>query len=341
MPFKRASNPVVPTTFKRPKVKLNTDALSPSPSPQERVGQALAIAAAALQEASDALLGKTSRGRSIAGPFRACESQSFLTCLDLVNEFLLVKARAGRGDRYLRQLRVSLGNFRQGRARTQIDLVKPTDLEKWINAQEWAPKTQRNYLCDVRTMFNFAVRRGYLDRNPAAGVELPVLDGRNSIQIHAPEQVRQVLETARRVDLDVCRHLAIRYLAGVRTAEAHRMRETDLKMDHDLLEVSAAKSKTRARRLVTIQPNLRAWLELGGELRPLGANTVRNVIKLSKVEWPHNVARHSFVSYHLAQFGNAAKTAMEAGHTEQILFRNYRALVTPAVAAEYWNILPK
>jgi len=81
------------------------------------------------------------------------------------------------------------------------------------------------YLSDVRTLFNFAIRRGYLDLNAASGVELPALDGTAIIAIHSPEQVRQVLETARKWDIDVCRHLAVRYFAGVRSAEAHRLRE--------------------------------------------------------------------------------------------------------------------
>ena len=192
----------------------------------------------------------------------------------------------------------------------------------------------------MKGLFAFAVRRGYCDRNPALGVELPVLDGHATIQIHTPAQVKAVMDCARRADLDVCRHLAVRYFAGLRTAEAHRIRETDLKLEQNLIEVSAVKSKTRARRLVTIQPNLRAWLDLGGELRPLGAMTVRRVIKLSQVPWPYNVARHSFVSYHLAQFQAANKTALEAGHSEQMLFAHYRALVTPSAAAEFWSIIP-
>lgn len=198
----------------------------------------------------------------------------------------------------------------------------------------------RGYLSDVRTLYNFAARRGYVERNPASAVELPVLDGSTPVTVHSPDQVKQVLKIARRADLDVCRHLAIRYFAGVRSAEAHRLRECDIKLEQDLLEVPALKSKTRSRRLVTIQPNLRAWLALGGELRPIGDMTVRQVIRLSKVKWARNVTRHSFVSYHLAQFGNAAKTALEAGHTEQMTFSHYRALVTPAAAAEYWAIQP-
>lgn len=114
-----------------------------------------------------------------------------------------------------------------------------------------------------------------------------------------------------------------------------------------MIDVSASNAKTRRRRLVTIQPNLRAWLDLGGELRPIGAMTVRDVVRGSGVPCPHNVTRHSFVSYHLAHFGNAGKTAMEAGHTEQMLFSKYRelktldgVLLTPEFAAEYWRIVP-
>ncbi|MGH7939455.1 MAG: hypothetical protein ACREE6_09250 [Limisphaerales bacterium] len=65
------------------------------------------------------------------------------------------------------------------------------------------------------------------------------------------------------------------------------------------------------------------------------------------LEWPQNVARHSFCSYHLARFKSASETALEAGHSEAMLFQNYRSLltpcgklVTPDLAAEYWGIVP-
>jgi len=106
----------------------------------------------------------------------------------------------------------------------------------------------------MHTLYNFAQRRGYVERNPASGVELPVLDVTSTIAIHTPDQVRKVLETARKADLDVCRHMAVRYFAGVRSAEAHRLREEDIKLEHDLIEVPATKSKTRARRWLPASP---------------------------------------------------------------------------------------
>ena len=119
------------------------------------------------------------------------------------------------------------------------------------------------------------------------------------------------------------------------------MTEENILLDRGVIEVTAKKSKTRRRRLIAVQPNLRAWLALEGELRAVSPMTVRAEIRQSKVDWHHNVTRHSFVSYHLAQFQNAAKTALEAGHTEQMLFAHYRELVTPTTAAEFWAIRPK
>jgi integrase len=275
-----------------------------------------------------------------AAAIPAAPSQTWITVLDLVNEFLRAKARAGVCDRYLRQLRVTLKSFCQGRARRIIDQVQRDEVADWIAAHDWAPKTVRGHYGDLKSLFSFAQRRGYLAGNPAAGIELPSLDQSKPIQVHTPAQVAQLLEYARAADLVVCRILALRYFAGLRSAETHRLREEDLKLDQDLLEVPAAKSKTRSRRLVTIQPNLKAWLALGGELAPVGDMRIRAVIRRSGVACPHNVARHSFVSYHLAQFKRLNETILESGHSEQMLFKHYRALVTPTAAAEYWAIVP-
>ena len=318
-------------------MRSNELTLSANLSPKAQLAQQLATAGQALMRAA-ALLG----GRGISGfaPVGQLGPACGLTVNEAISEFLFAKARAQRSDRYLRQLRVSLKSFALGRFRHPLDAVTTSDVEKWMLSKDWAPKTAHGYVSDVRGLYRFAIRRGYLDRNPAAGVELPVLDTTSTIAVHTADQVSQVLKAARRVDLDMCRVLAIRYFAGIRAAEVHRLRETDLKLDQGLIEVPAVKSKTRARRLVTIQPNLRAWLDLGGELHPFSDHTLRDVIRLSGVLWCHNVPRHSFVSYHLAQFQNAGKTALEAGHSEQMTFSHYRALVTPQAAAEYWAIVP-
>ena len=64
-------------------------------------------------------------------------------------------------------------------------------------------------------------------------------------------------------------------------------------------------------------------------------------LRSSALGWPANALRDSFASYHLARFENAAKLAIELGHTDQeLLFRHCRELVTPQDAERYWNTFP-
>lgn len=255
-------------------------------------------------------------------------------------DFLWSKGGGRRSYQHLKRLRVTVRKLLKTFSGRPLNQITAVDLEEWADSHGWASKTTRNHLTDLSILFNWCIRRSLLDRNPVLGVEMERVESTRPIVVHTPDQVRTVLETAARADLDVCRHLAIRYFAGLRTSEAHLLRENHLLLEQNLLEVPAKVAKTRARRLVTIEPNLRAWLDLGGELRPIGHMTVRRVIKLSGVAWPPNVTRHSFVSYHLAKSQSASRTALEAGHTEQMLFKHYRALVTPKAAAEYWSIVP-
>lgn len=261
---------------------------------------------------------------------------------EAINEFLTVKARANVSDRYLRTLRVSLCSFAAGRTHQLLHQVSHTEIEKWIYGMEVRPKTMKGYLGDVRTLYHWASRRGYVTTCPPDAVELPSSDTKHlAPTLHTPEEVRAVLESLRQSDLDVMRHIAIRYFSGVRSAETHRLTEANILSEQGLIEVPALKAKTRSRRLVTIQPCLAAWLALGGTLRNLCPENVRQKIRLSGVEWKHNVTRHSFVSNHYAAFGDAKKTAREAGHTEEILFTNYRALRTEDQGKAYFAIFPK
>jgi hypothetical protein len=56
--------------------------------------------------------------------------------------------------------------------------------------------------------------------------------------------------------------------------------------------------------------------------------------------WPQNALRHSFGSYYLAQFNDAAKLALEMGNSPATIFRHYRQLVKPKDAERYWKIMP-
>ncbi|HXE43471.1 MAG TPA: hypothetical protein VN516_10630, partial [Candidatus Baltobacteraceae bacterium] len=164
-----------------------------------------------------------------------------------------------------------------------------------------------------------------------------------------------VLNFSRDYDLNICRAMAIRYFAGLRTIETERIeekfiREKFIKVTRDVSKGGRA----RKPRIITIQPNLREWLNLGGELPVRGCKSniwrdfTEALRRATGLVWTDNVTRHSFCSYHLARFEKPGKTALESGHTEQILFSNYREVETPDgqlvtvhLARKYFSITPK
>jgi integrase len=149
---------------------------------------------------------------------------------------------------------------------------------------------------------------------------------------------------------DILPSVAIGLFVGLRAAEIGRLDWQEIDLERRHIEVKATKAKSAQRRLVSIAENLAQWLEphqkLSGPVRP-SISTYRrrfaSALRTARIEhWPSNALRHSFASYHLAFHQNAAKSALELGHSESgTLFRHYRELVRPENARAFWNIVPK
>jgi hypothetical protein len=59
-----------------------------------------------------------------------------------------------------------------------------------------------------------------------------------------------------------------------------------------------------------------------------------------KFEWKRDALRHSYISYRVAETQNVAQVALEAGNSPQVIFRNYRELVRPADAKQWFAMTP-
>lgn len=65
------------------------------------------------------------------------------------------------------------------------------------------------------------------------------------------------------------------------------------------------------------------------------------VRRKAKVQWAGDIMRHSYGSYHLAHYEDAAKTSLQMGHIRaDVLFNHYRDLVSREQASEFWGIFP-
>jgi integrase len=263
---------------------------------------------------------------------------------ELIAGFLQTKELDGHKKRYLEELRYRLNHFKKRFGKQTTASISSRDCDDWLRNLRQAPRSRNNYRRVLSTLFGYAVGRGYCTDNPFSKIpKARVID--KPVGLLTPEQTRLLLENA---TPDICPALAIGAFAGLRAAEIDRLDWKEVHLDRGFIEVSAAKSKTASRRLVTILPNLKEWLETSptrkGPVSPVNARAKREAArKLAGItEWPSNGLRHGYASYQLAKFQDAAALALQMGHTTtSMIFAHYREIVTPLDAERYWAIVPK
>jgi integrase len=272
------------------------------------------------------------------------------TAVELVDELLKIKEADGASERYLSDLRSRLTQFAACFNGKPVAEIAASEVDQWLRSlsgketgKRLAATTRNNFRRVLIVAFNFARERGYSAGNPAEkSARAKVIE--NAIGILTVEQTARLLESAAP---ELVPYVAIGAFAGLRRAELERLDWREVDLQAGLIEVTAKKAKSARRRFVRIQPNLAKWLQPHAQL--LSNVTPPNYRELLDAareaagieQWPQNALRHSFASYHLAQFKDAAALALELGHTNSnLVFQHYRQLVAPKQAARYWKIAP-
>jgi integrase len=273
------------------------------------------------------------------------------TAAELVGELLKVKEADGASERYLSDLRSRLTQFSESFSGKTVAEITFAQVDEWLRSlsdkgtgKRLAATTRNNFRRVLIVAFNFARERGYCTENPAAkSARAKVIE--NQVGIITVEQTERLLKCARP---KLVPFVAIGAFAGLRRAELERLDWSEVDLRQKLIEVLAAKAKSARRRFVRIRPNLAKWLQphakMTGNVTPPDYRELLDAAREAAglAEWPHNALRHSFASYHLAHFKDAAALALELGHTNSnLVFQNYRQLVKPKTAKRYWNIIPE
>jgi integrase len=259
-------------------------------------------------------------------------------------ELIENRSAAGASARYCKDLRLRLARFCAAFPGRTLADISTADVDTWLAALNLAPVTRNTFRLRVGTLFAFGMTRRWCAENPVAHTtRAKETDG--DIAILSVEQTAQLLESA---SAETLPFWAIGAFAGLRRAEIERLDWAQVDFESGLIEVKARHSKTARRRLVTMQPNLRAWLA-PYRARRRGAVSPGNLRLRTEADrdraglrenWPTNALRHSFGSYHLAHFKDAPALALQMGNSPDVIFRHYRELVRPKEAARYWQIKP-
>ena len=262
---------------------------------------------------------------------------------DVIPELLKARTGDGLSARYLADLRVRLARFANVFGERMIATIAPAEIDGWLRSLGVGSVTRNTFRRRLAVLFNFAKRRSYLSENPINHVER-AKECPGETEILTVAETERLLESASSETLP---YWAIGAFAGLRRAEIERLEWSEIDFDGRFIEVKAAKAKTASRRLVTIQDNLQAWLAqyrtCTGYVCPPNLqkklNEDRDRAGL-RSNWPQNALRHSFGSYHLARFNDAARLALEMGNSPAMIFKHYRELVKPKYAIRYWEIAP-
>lgn len=223
--------------------------------------------------------------------------------------------------------------------------------------QAMSGKSRNNMAIALSGVWGFAQENlGALPKNTKhAASKLPRFAENEEKQIYTPEETAALFEYAHAEFLNgnlpdwVLATLAIKAFTGIRSAEIERLQWQDVKRADQRILLHKSLTKTSEGRIIPIRPALEDWLKLVG--KESGDVCEGNFFRYTRylaegafgkgADWAKNALRHSFISYSMAESGNAAVTADISGNSIRMVKSVYQTLALPSDAYKYFNIKPK
>ena len=299
---------------------------------------------------------------------------------EVYEDYLASKEKAQCRPATIDDVKSRLGGFVLAHAKGFIHSITTADVEQWIDTRKGKSTENRDgYRRAFVCFFNFAVKRGYRESNPAAVIESPKKNkGHKRIAVLTPAEAQALMSAALEYAPEMVPYFAIGIFAGLRPEnELAALDWRNIDFTHNTIHVEAASAKTRRERYVDMSPNLIEWLQpqrqscgkivfvrsqfdavrekaglipprmLNGyyELKRANGKPFRQKrlgARKGDMIWRGDIMRHSFASYHLAAHNDAGKTASQLGHGShlEMLFQHYRRAVRSEQAAQFWLIRP-
>jgi len=286
----------------------------------------------------------------------------------VVKELTAARTTEGASARYVQDLRLRLGRFTEAFPKKTSREITTADVDAFLANLGLAPGTANTFRRDLRTMFEFAVGRGYVEKNPVdrAGI---FKNKAGKIEILTIEQTARLLTAC---DDSTLPAVALAVFCGLRQAELERLQWSAVDLDEKIVTVDASIAKTGSRRVVDIPDNAVAWLaphaKKSGDVMPSDFRrlfdrarvragfkpsfegreddvlqdllTAAEKRKADLLPWPANCLRHGAISYRLAMTKDIGRVATGAGNSPAIILRHYAELVKPTAAAAFFQITP-
>ena len=243
----------------------------------------------------------------------------------------------------------------------------------YIFGLPYKPVTKRHYKRSIGGAYAWWIEQGWAMDNPAKKVRTPEVVTPEP-GILSVEETEKLFRANEKIDPEICGLLALGAFAGMRSSAISKVEYHEIDFAQRGIHTPAEKTKKRRRQWIEGLPdNLWKWLKRTPEsafqlshrqfmhrrseaLKRAGLlieaddiayeNRKREERGESRVKWkpkcpPKNCFRHSFVTYHVAFYRDAGKTALLVSHrNQQILFQHYLGIATKEQAERYFQIVP-
>ncbi|OAM87994.1 site-specific integrase [Termitidicoccus mucosus] len=283
------------------------------------------------------------------------EPEAALKIADAVTTYMKARKedvqQALIGKRQLRNIRLELTEFQRHFPTQTLAEAGTEALHAYIRRDDGALKTQNNRRGVLCAFFNHAVRKEWVGGNPVAKIPRNRIEhNRGSAEALTAERAAQLMAHVETVhDGAFVPFFALCLFAGIRPeGEISKLPAADVRLENSAITIEPWVSKVNMRRLITIQPNLAAWLKA----YPLDEYPVippkdkmKSIAKkLTRIRRQfgigHDVLRHTFISMHVGKFRSMGDTALQAGNSESIIRRHYLNVTTPQEAGAFFAIMP-
>ena len=262
----------------------------------------------------------------------------------------------GVSNRYLQSLRSVLNRFAFKCGNLVVDEVRHPQITEFVNSYKISLRTRQGYLTDLRSFFSWCEQKGHCEMNPCIAAMpskakrkeiMNAKRGRRKLQVLTPGEVKKLLTYCEAEEPTLMPYACLCVFGGLRPErEAPNMIDEDITVECVTVPEEFAKDN-ETRIIEPLSTNFIKWIKhikrREGSFQKV-ANLKRKWIKTKKSigrDWPHDCLRHSYASYHFAEYNDAGLTAKNLGHPDFTLLRkDYNGAVTKAQAKGFWAILP-
>lgn len=270
-----------------------------------------------------------------------------VTVQSAIAAIISAKRKANRRGEYVDSLEHFLNRFGQsvGFNRMIADITAD-EIKAFLGAVSnlSSRETWQSRIC---TLFAFAERNQWINRNPCLSLEPITKDAKTPIALTA-RAAGVLLRLALTRTPDVLAYITLGLFCGLRPTEATRLTWDKIDLKAGTVTLDGFVTKTRHRRITPIPPNAIAWLKKcrrrKGMICP-SRSTLRRRLRFLRRRFnakriPADILRHTAASHLLAREQDVGRVATWLGNSPSVLQRHYVALVAKQSSDEYFSLTP-